>query len=1334
MNGSTLTTAAPAVKPSPIHRSHSSSDLFLDAAPLTKSSPSISPSNEFDHSFSTAVTAQSESASNSDTGRFEVPSFDFGSDIETHLPFESKLSKPQVVVQPDDKAVSTRGPSKLLEPMAVPKAATTKSSRSKSIADRPRSWLPSKLSDGTERASVLKKAKKPEDKERAKDEKDAGKTTEVAETPKFLSTRDRSSSFAEFARKSWIASSRSPSPKRDGERKAASRGDDAAAESESPKKDATLLSPNKLSRRRLTASSPSGSERSKSSDSLSSTSRALNRASVYFGKIKQKPPQDIPKDGTHLVVPSKGSPSKNDTASPATSLGTPEKLNPRLSSQTALSSTSDTSSGGTGSTGITEPSQPAETMTQKSQPARDPLWAAFRRLDSEFSIFLGKPSTAQRVLVARNTLIPFLRNHGNHTSNKDNHLLSPEDIDRRATILHKWWNGLLDLLDGSAVKNAGGPAMSFAAIQANSSTTAMQPVAGVDRPGLLELITFIMMRPEWRLSTPGFSPLKDRSPDEVVRGRTGTKDSADFIAESAEHNVRTMFVNNLLTQMSIVVEKMSSRHAPISLVTFCGKACAYAFFFIPGIAEVLVRLWGLTPDLLRRVADEFSLPRRSKGESEDLVSLFPPTLHKLGWTSVKTMTDNLRLTTKLSLVAAKIPWHGPWISRWRGGDTDLFFIFCKYYYILAEDFMPMDLPLFEKARAPAYALIHAQLLSVLDTTIHHRQAAFDNMMAPNVLDSANGADAMAAALAQLPPSNLLRGMDENRLIVLLKDMLGDNSVGGLESGARQTFATAFMAILKAATKKTPVFKQAPVLVLVDFLQEVLQAFEAYAGYSDPSIKGRPEEAAVAMGHIDWSFWLDVLHKILFESNSTMSEIRILSFLYSAWDVLAADPARKEKLCIGWLLSEEVFDKFFNNYTPMVRAYFMRLLCWRICRDQGSANEIDLKIFSLVSDRLKQVWSHYLWLKQDAEFSNKLPPSTAPSHPQPGKRFMIIRMEMTPPQPGLLQAGFDTMNGTLGFGGIDYSTSGSSDSGGGSNEQGEGTYKKRWSIFGKMLSFASTSAPGGPATANTPRRNNSADELEAARRATASARSGPPPPPKGSLPESDASSIGSSPVYDAAQFVFKFTLGAIPWNPAPDMMGHAGSLLSMLPRERVLTRPRLPAPAQARVSARSASTGGRSDSPPPPAAGRPPPERMYSGLSQGGLVNEARNAATHEADNVAADKDGSSSSVAPSLPPIERVMSVESKNDVLLESAASDDSNRLDVPRGRSEVERQVVQPVEPTGLLRQRATYTGRALAEWSIVVNECNSFVERRRDEGVCGLQEVEVPSLGVENLRRMG
>jgi len=48
------------------------------------------------------------------------------------------------------------------------------------------------------------------------------------------------------------------------------------------------------------------------------------------------------------------------------------------------------------------------------------------------------------------------------------------------------------------------------------------------------------------------------------------------------------------------------------------------------------------------------------------------------------------------------------------------------------------------------------------------------------------------------------------------------------------------------------------------------------------------------------------------------------------------------------------------------------------------------------------------------------------------------------------------------------------------------------------------------------------------------------------------------------------------------------------------------------------------------------------------------------------------------------------------------------------------------------AKYAGRALAEWALVVKECNNFVERRKAEGVPGLKLMEVPTLGVEGFRK--
>lgn len=50
----------------------------------------------------------------------------------------------------------------------------------------------------------------------------------------------------------------------------------------------------------------------------------------------------------------------------------------------------------------------------------------------------------------------------------------------------------------------------------------------------------------------------------------------------------------------------------------------------------------------------------------------------------------------------------------------------------------------------------------------------------------------------------------------------------------------------------------------------------------------------------------------------------------------------------------------------------------------------------------------------------------------------------------------------------------------------------------------------------------------------------------------------------------------------------------------------------------------------------------------------------------------------------------------------------------------------------KRAKYSGRALAEWSVIVMECNNFVERRRAEGVPDLKGMEVPTLSVEGFKR--
>ncbi|KAK7970681.1 hypothetical protein PG988_009754 [Apiospora saccharicola] len=1101
---------------------------------------------------------------------FDIPSFDL-----PDFDFDPNFSIPA-----SDRTASTDAKHTSLPAFEPDKMGRA---RGKSLLTRRQSWMP-----GSKSASDLDLPQEQE-KEAPRLAQSPLLEPHHADQKAMDKSRSVSGSFASLAKRStsWISTSRSPSPS---PRKEARDyiSHKSLAREPSPNTEPATNSPKNIRKR---ATSGMDREANKSSDSL-------GKLGNYLSKMKQRPQS--------LLV--RGM-SVNDGDSTASSIAS-SATNTRPSN--AASENSNTT-------------VPDELQRPPTQQPRDPLWSAFKALDAEYGRFQAK-SVHMKVSVVRNTLLPFLRKYALHPSNN---ALQLEELEPRATILNKWWIGLLDLLDGKAT----------------------QPVAGVDRPIVLEVTTILMMRPEWRQCIPQFSPLAHRTQREPVgrkgrahgdesggHSRSSTADS-NFLADSAEHNVRTMFVTNLVTQMGIVVDKLSQRHAPLSLVNFAGRACAYAFFFAPGVAEVLVRLWALTPDLLRRVADEFRLPRRSKGESDEIAALFPPNLSSLGWSSVRAMVQSLRQAAQMPLATTKISWHGQWVSRWRGHDTDLFFLFCKYYFILAEEFMPPEPPAGGEGQAGLEASMGLPL--------------------------SEGANASAMALPMNLNNNINRGMNENRLIALLKDFLSTSSMAF--PGARHSFAEAFMALMKAAAKRTCQFDHNACFTLCDFLEESLVAYRGFVGI------GR-----FSLDYIDWPFWLEVCRKIL-DSNHTMSEVRVLSLVFSIWDVATSEQSRKEAICQGWLLTEDTFNKMFNNWCPMVRAYYMRLLCWRICRNDGSADESDIRMFHLAATRLGTVWSHYLWLRDAAERESNCAPSTAPATPAPGKRFMIIRTEAPGAQPGLM-VGFDSFSTS--FNPLEStSTAPTPPEFVSPPNTDPAAYKKKWNLLGRVLHLS----------------NGNPEDAEVSVRDSTVARKAAPPPKVTSNPvtppASDTDSIGSSPVYESLKYVFKFTLS---WN-GPNLMP---------PAERILSQPRLPLAAQSQLGFSDMGNGCHTLP-----LGRPAPTRAVSGSVQSGLIEAAKNAELSETSasprsSSTMDRRGSQS------PSIERISSNQS----------SLYQDRITTPTTEA-----VTHGTKPSSHLERGAKYSGRALAEWSLVVAECNSFIDRRRDEGVPDLQEVEVPSLGM-------
>lgn len=677
-----------------------------------------------------------------------------------------------------------------------------------------------------------------------------------------------SDALTNFAKRSWRSTaSRSPSPR-------PSPNIHKAAESGKPEKPR---------RRSLDAGKRLSvftnlSEDKQSSEQTKPSPTAFARASSYFARMKTKQAAARTK--------ALGHDSDNSCASSTASLAPPASNSIETRNSQSISDSNTTHT---------------DDSSDMAPRHRDPLWSSFRALDVEFKSFPAK-QTGQRIAQIQSVVLQFLRNTSDKQSLEG---LRPEDVEWRAVILNKWWVAVVEMLEGQPRQ---------------------MPLPGVERPSLYETATMMMMRAEWRELTPYFRSLESRSSKERISShrtwdassQTSNESAHDAtIAESAEHNVRTMFITNLIRHMDFVADKLSLRHAPIDLVNFAAKSCAYAFFFAPGVAEILVRIWPLNLDLLRRTADELHLGRQAQDDL-DIAALFPPNLKSLEWTTPKRMLQYLKKSPQMSVQLAQIPWTGPWSLRWKGRDTDLFFVFCKYFHLLTQQFLPPGLPMAGQARAPAFAIVQAQVLHLVDATIHRP------MMSP-MFGAPQLADYSAMTLA-MPPPNLTRGISENRLVVLLKDFLIDDTLSPL--APKQAFAQAFAAILKAATKRTSQYSQPACFVLCDVLEEILPPLADF------------EDRIGTESYIEWDFWLAVWRKML-DSLSTMAEIRILAFVYTAWDLLTKDPQRKASICLDWLLKEDVFETLFNHWCPMVRAYYHRLLCWRICRDEGCANEVDM---------------------------------------------------------------------------------------------------------------------------------------------------------------------------------------------------------------------------------------------------------------------------------------------------------------------------------------------------------------------------------------------------------
>jgi Protein of unknown function (DUF1765) len=573
--------------------------------------------------------------------------------------------------------------------------------------------------------------------------------------------------------------------------------------------------------------------------------------------------------------------------------------------------------------------QPATfSLSSKARHARkrDELWSAFRELDSACGRFHGKTSE-QKANIVKSTLLPFLQEHACHRSNINLHA---EDLDRRLAILHNWWVALLDFIKSG----------NFTAVTNHSKVA------------ILDSVIEIMERPEWKHPLSPFCPTNEAITDAGADN--------DFLVESVQHNLKNWFTQCLLTQMTIVIEKMSVRTVP-SVTTFCGKTCAYAFFFCPGIAAVLIRLWGLKYSTLKRVMEENGVESTTNFEDTAIrISLYlPPALKNLHFSTLQKTHAAIRTPASYPLGTQDSQWKGAWVDRWSGQDSELFYIFVKQYYLMLSQYLPESSKL-ERLVAAGGIFIQAQILVNLDATICKRFPKTPDLSSLPPLQSRNPVsrlleehskaasitfDDMLGEPDGVPPSmafaslnigqstfgsltNAERQLSENRLILLLKEMLATDDTS-TPKNVRETFASILVDLLRATAKATHQFNRFETDTLFMFLEEILLILIRYE-----------RTYSMETSFLDWDFWFGVW-KLMSENDHFQTEAKILSLIYTLWPAIALDKKTKEKFCYEYLLEKDAFEHRFFHWSALVRSYFMRLICWRVARVHEDCDETEL---------------------------------------------------------------------------------------------------------------------------------------------------------------------------------------------------------------------------------------------------------------------------------------------------------------------------------------------------------------------------------------------------------
>lgn len=625
----------------------------------------------------------------------------------------------------------------------------------------------------------------------------------------------------------------------------------------------------------------------------------------------------------------------------------------------------------------------------------------FVALQRELARFASKPKI-KKGNILRVSLLAFLR--------KRQCELLPQgpELSFRISVLESWW------------------------IQLANYLKERDTVSGADRAAYLEAISGLVARPEWRFS--------DRFP------------------------------TLLLETVAWTLNKIGLPNLPVTLGAYAGKLLAYAYFYCPGIAPVLLfhlRVHQVNVNKLKIMSHIESEP-----PLESFAECFPMHVRQLvGLATVPQQPPPSPLK--------EVP--GPWIRNWNPA-TSVFASFIKHYYSLIADMLPPEADTWNHAHlaAPGLLIIQGAIVQHLKHMVQASAVVRGRERTPKTFTVSSPSSPASSPLsspassplsspANSPPRSptespertkdlgplprtpapsqipesfasadiaapVPRGnrqdvglrVDRLRIFAALREIL-HNDENCLPYF--RVFCLQFDRMIQTVASGINVYHMNACVKLCDFVEEWLNCVTLH--------HRRSQVLAIASlaSAVDWEFWVHVAGRMI-TSENCHTEIRALSFLFNIWPNLPQQISRDQSsgsahllnpslLRAGvapagleftpksenllwdvteWLLAPEMWDRYFCHWSPLVRSYFQRLICFRVTFVGGAGKDwicdFDIGRYheeasNLVRSRLASAYSHCSGLA----VHSSMMPATTPSCPVPNRQLCVgVNAAAAQPEP------------------------------------------------------------------------------------------------------------------------------------------------------------------------------------------------------------------------------------------------------------------------------------------------------------------------------------------------